>query len=195
MEGGSLATREDVRMSDEKGAPEGSANSPMSVLARRRQRSSDIAVYQEDDSTFKNRLKEVIVDHTLLNSIATLVVCTIVFHLITGDLFIGILAGLLVITVSNLSNALLKIKEFERWEIFSNGVKLGYDPLGKAKFVRFADIQDISVLKGFRGEVIVIDMGDRKLRYPYRQNKDMFDLLQHKYRSFQQIQRAPVPTG
>lgn len=195
MEGGSLATREDVWMSEEEGAPEGSATGPMSALARRRQRRGDIAVYQEDDSTFKNRLKEVIVDHTLLNSVATLVVCTIVFYLITGELFIGIVAGLLVITVSNLSNALWKIREFERWEIFSNGVKLGYDPQGKAKFVRFADIQDISVQKGFRGEVIVIDLGDRKLRYPYSQNRDMFDLLQHKYRAFQEIQRAPVPTG
>jgi len=164
----------------------------MSTLSRHRQRSGDVALYQEDDGTFKNRLKEVLVDHTLLNSIATLAVCIIVFYVITGELFIGIVAGLLVLTVSNLSNALWKIREFERWEIFSNGVKLGYDPKGKAKFVRFADIRDISVTKGFRGEVIVIDLGDRKLKYPYGQNKDMFDLLQLKYRSFQEIQKSPV---
>lgn len=172
-------------------APGGPVSAPMSALARRRSERSDIVVYQEDDSTFKNRLKEILVDHTLLNSIATLVVCTIVFYLITGELFIGIVAGLLVLTVSNLSNALWKIKEFERWEIFSNGVKLGYDPQGKVKFVRFSDIQDITVAKGFRGETIIIDLGDRKLRYPYSQNKDMFDLLQYKYRAFQEIQLSP----
>ena len=179
-------------MSASEEVPEGSVAAPESALSRRRMRRQDVAVYQEDDITFKNRLKEILVDHTLLNSVATLVVCTIVFYLITEELFIGIVAGLLVLTVSNLSNALWKIREFERWEIFSNGVKLGYDPKGKAKFVRFADIQDISVQKGFSGEVIVIDLGDRKVRYPYRQNKDMFDLLQHKYRAFQEIQKAPV---
>jgi hypothetical protein len=166
-----------------------------SALSRRRQRREDIAVYQEDDVTFKNRLKEILVDHTLLNSAATLLVCAAVFYLLTGELFIGIVAGLLVLTVSNLSNALWKIKEFERWEIFSNGVKLGYDPKGEAKFVRFADIKNISVEKGLRGEVLAIDLGDRKLKYPYQQNKDMFDLLQHKYRSFEKIQRSPVIDG
>jgi hypothetical protein len=164
-----------------------------SALSRRRSRRDDLAVYQEDDTTFKNRLKEILVDHTLLNSIATLVVCTLVFWLITGQLFVGIVAGLLVLTVSNLSNALWKIREFERWEIFSNGVKLGYDPKGELKFVRFTDIQDISVQKGFRGEFLVVDLGDRKLKYPYGQNKDMFDLLQHKYRAFEEIQKAPMP--
>jgi hypothetical protein len=175
--------------------PGGSAVTDGSVLARHRRGRAEIAVYQEDDSTFKNRLKEVLVDHTLLNSVATLVVCTVVFYLITGELFIGIVAGLLVLTVSNLSNALWRIKELERWEIFSNGVKLGYDPRGTAKFVRFSDIEDISVVRGFRGETIVIDLGGRKLRYPYRQNKDMFDLLQHKYRAFQDIQLSPDMDG
>lgn len=179
-------------MSADEEVPDRSEAAPQSALSRRRMRRQDVAVYQEDDITFKNRLKEILVDHTLLNSLATLVLCTIVFYLITGDLFIGIVVGLLVLTVSNLSNALWKIREFERWEIFSNGVKLGYDPKGKVKYVRFADIQDISVQKGFRGEVLVIDLGDRKLRYPYRQNKDMFDLLQHKYKAFQEIQKSPV---
>ena len=178
-------------MDDVGAAPEGASEAPASALARRRSRREDIAVYQEDDSTFKNRLKEILVDHTLLNSIATLAVCIVVFYLITGEVFIGIVAGLLVLTVSNLSNALWKIKEFERWEIFSNGVKLGYDPQGKAKFVRFADIRDISVQKGFRGEVVVIDVEGRKLRYPYQQNAEMFDLLRHKYRAFQDIQMSP----
>jgi hypothetical protein len=169
--------------------------SPGSVLSRHRLAGHEVAVYQEDDSTFKNRLKEILIDHTLLNSVATLAVCTIVFYLITGQVFVGIVAGLLVLTVSNLSNALWKIKEFERWEIFSNGVKLGYDPKGKAKFVRFADIRGISVQGGLRGEVMVIDLGDRSLRYPYNQNRDMFDLLQHKYAAFQEIQRSPATTG
>jgi hypothetical protein len=172
-------------------AAEGTSEPPASALARRRSRREDVAVYQEDDSTFKNRLKEILVDHTLLNSVATLAVCILVFYMITGRVFIGIVAGLLVLTVSNLSNALWKIKEFERWEIFSNGVKLGYDPQGKAKFVRFADIRDISVQKGFRGEVVVIDLEGRKLRYPYQQNAEMFDLLRHKYRAFQDIQISP----
>ena len=179
-------------MSGDDEVPEVTPTTSMSTLSRHRQRNGDVALYQEDDGTFKNRLKEILVDHTLLNSIATLAVCTMVFYLIAGELFIGIVAGLLVLTVSNLSNALWKIREFERWEIFSNGVKLGYDPKGKAKFVRFADIRDISFQRGFRGEVIVIDLGDRKLKYPYDQNKDMFDLLQHKYTSFQEIQKAPM---
>ncbi len=182
-------------MSEVEEVPGGPGDAPESALARRRRRRDDIAVYQEDDITFKNRLKEILVDHTLLNSIATLVVCTIVFYLITGELFIGLVAGLLVLTVSNLSNALWKIKEFERWEIFSNGVKLGYDPQGKAKFVRFSDIQGMEVQKGFRGEVMVIDLGDRKLSYPYQHNKEMFDLLQHKYQAFQEIQMSPESGG
>jgi len=171
--------------------PGTSRDATASALERRRRTRDDVVVYQEDDVTFKNRLKEILVDHTLLNSIATLVVCTIVFYLITERLFIGIVAGLLVLTVSNLSNALWKIREFERWEIFSNGVKLGYDPQGRAKFVRFSDIRSISLQRGFRGQVVVIDLGDRRLRYPYQQNKDMFDLLQHKYRAFEEIQMSP----
>ncbi|MCJ2540366.1 MAG: hypothetical protein LN414_03735, partial [Candidatus Thermoplasmatota archaeon] len=109
-------------MSADEEVPDRSEAAPQSALSRRRMRRQDVAVYHEDDITFKNRLTEILVDHTLLNSLATLVLCTIVFYLITGDLFIGIVVGLLVLTASNLSNALWKIREFERWEIFSNGV-------------------------------------------------------------------------
>ena len=48
------------------------------------------------------------------------------------------------------------------------------------------------VRKGIRGEVMVIHLKDRKLKYPYRHNKEVFDLLQHKYEAFQEIQRSPV---
>jgi hypothetical protein len=163
----------------------------LSALTARRSR-GDIAVYREDDSTFKKRLKENLMDHWLLNTIATLIIFVVVFYLITGEVFIGLVAGMLVLIVSNLSNVLWKIRDFERWEIFSNGVKLGYDPKGKVKFVRFSDIEGLEVRKGLRGEVMIIDLGDRKIKYPYRYNKDVFDLLQHKYDAFQEIQRAPV---
>ena len=72
------------------------------------------------------------------------------------------------------------------------GVKLGYDPKGDVKFVRFSDIERLEVRKGIRGEVMVIHLKDRKLKYPYRHNKEVFDLLQHKYEAFQEIQRSPV---
>jgi hypothetical protein len=194
MNGAGLVTtlKEEGMVEGEEASGE-SPDTPGSALSRRRSRQEDLAVYQEDDTTFKNRLKEILVDHTLLNSAATLSVCIIVFYVITEQLFIGIVAGLLVLIVSNMSNALWKIREFERWEIFSNGVKLGCDPKGKIKFVRFADIRDISVMKGFRGEVLVIDLGDRKIRYPLNQNKDMFALLQHKFNAFQKIQKSPDP--
>lgn len=162
----------------------------VSALERRRSR-GDIAVYREDDNTFKNRLKENLMDHWLLNTFATLAVFVLVFYLITGEVFIGLVAGLLVLIVSNLSNVLWKIRDFERWEIFSNGVKLGYDPQGKVKFLRFSDIERLEVRKGLRGDVLVIHTGDRRLKYPYKYNKDTFDLLQMKYDAFQEIQRSP----
>jgi hypothetical protein len=162
----------------------------VSALDRRRSR-GDIAVYREDDNTFKYRLKENLMDHWLLNTFATLVVFVLVFYLLTGEIFIGLVAGLLVLIVSNLSNVLWKIRDFERWEIFSNGVKLGYDPQGKVKFLRFSDIKGLYVRKGLRGDVMVIDLGDRRLKFPYKHNKDVFDLLQMKYNAFQEIQRSP----
>ena len=162
----------------------------VSALERRRSR-GDIAVYREDDNTFKNRLKENLMDHWLLNTFATLVVFVLVFYLLTGDVFIGLVAGLLVLIVSNLSNVLWKIRDFERWEIFSNGVKLGYDPQGKVKFLRFSDIKGLRVRKSLRRDVMVIDIGVRRLKYPYKQNKDVFDLLRIKYDAFQEIQRSP----
>jgi hypothetical protein len=100
---------------------------------------------------------------------------------------------MLILLVSNLSNVLWRIRDFERWEIFSNGVKLGYDPKGKLKFIRFSDIRSLTVHKGFRGDVLVIDVGNRRLRFPYRHNKDVFDLLLRKYEAFQEIQRVPEP--
>ena len=162
----------------------------VSALDRRRSR-GDIAVYREDDSSFKYRLKENLMDHWLLNTFATLIVFVLVFYLLTGEVFIGLVAGLLVLIVSNLSNVLWKIRDFERWEIFSNGVKLGYDPQGKVKFLRFSDIKGLRVRKGLQGDVMVIDIGVRRLKYPYKQNKDVFDLLQIKYDAFQEIQRSP----
>lgn len=162
----------------------------VSALDRRRSR-GDIAVYREDDNSFKYRLKENLMDHWLLNTIATLIVFVLVFYLITGEVFIGLVAGLLVLIVSNLSNVLWKIRDFERWEIFSNGVKLGYDPQGKVKFLRFSDINGLYVRKGLRGDLMVIDLGDRRLKFPYRYNKDVFDLLQMKYNAFQDIQMSP----
>jgi hypothetical protein len=162
----------------------------VSALDRRRSR-GDIAVYREDDTTFKKRLKENLMDHWLLNTFATLVVFVLVFYLITGEVFIGLVAGLLVLIVSNLSNVLWKIRDFERWEIFSNGIKLGYDPQGKVKFLRFSDIRALEVRKGLRGDVMIIDTGDRRLKYPYKYNKDVFDLLKMKYNAFQEIQRSP----
>ena len=170
------------------GSPAVGEGEPMSVLTRRH-RADDVVVYREDDTTFKNRLKENLTNHWLLNTIATLVVFVVVFYLLTGEVFIGLVAGLLVLIVSNLSNVLWKIRDFERWEIFSNGVKLGYDPQGKIRFLRFSDIQGIEVRRGLRGNMLVIDLGERRLRYPYKQNRDAFDLLQHKYEAFQRIQR------
>ena len=166
----------------------------MSVLTRRH-RSEDVVVYREDDTTFKNRLKESLTNHWLLNTIATLVVFVVVFYVLTGEMFIGLVAGLLVLIVSNLSNVLWKIRDFERWEIFSNGVKLGYDPQGKVRFLRFSDIEGIEVRRGLRGEVLVIDLGARRLRYPYRENRNAFDMLKHKYEAFKRIQRSPVVEG
>jgi len=162
----------------------------VSALDRRRSR-GDIAVYREDDTTFKNRLKENLMDHWLINTFATLVVFVLVFYLLTGQVFIGLVAGLLVLIVSNLSNVLTKIRDFERWEIFSNGVKLGYDPQAKIKFLRFSDIKGMEVKKSLRGDVMVIDLGNRRLKYPYKFNKDVFDLLRMKYKDFQEIQRSP----
>jgi hypothetical protein len=163
-----------------------------SVISRLRDR-EDVAVYREDDSTFKNRLKENLMDHWLLNTIGTLVIAIGLFYFLTGDIFIGIVAGLLILIVSNLSNVLWRIRDFERWEIFSNGVKLGYDPRGRLKFIRFSDIMSLTVHKGFRGDVLVIDVGERRLRFPYGQNRDVFDLLLRKYEAFQEIQRVPEP--
>ncbi len=162
----------------------------VSALDRRRSR-GDIAVYREDDTTFKNRLKENLMDHWLINTFATLVVFVLVFYLLTGQVFIGLVAGLLVLIVSNLSNVLTKIRDFERWEIFSNGVKLGYDPQGKVKFLRFSDIKGMEVKKTLRGDLMVIDIGTRRLKYQYKHNKDVFDLLRMKYKDFQDIQRSP----
>jgi hypothetical protein len=168
-----------------------SAPKPLSAISRRRDR-TDIAVYREDDATFKNRLKENLVNHWLLNTIATLSIFVAVFYLITKELFIGLVAGLLVLIVSNLSNVMWKIRDFERWEIFSNGVKLGYDPMGRLTFIRFSDIRSLEIHRGLRGNIMVMDLGDRKLKYPYKENKDVFDLLQHKYDSFQEIQKVPM---
>jgi hypothetical protein len=163
-----------------------------SIMSRRRER-EDTAVYREDDSTFKNRLKENLMDHWLLNTIGTLVIAIALFYYLTGDILIGIVASMLILLVSNLSNVLWRIRDFERWEIFSNGVKLGYDPKGKLKFIRFSDIRSLTVHKGFRGDVLVIDVGERRLRFPYRYNKNVFDLLVRKYEAFQEIQRVPEP--
>ncbi len=177
-------------MSTEGEGSESLEGKTVSALERRRNR-GDIAVYREDDTTFKNRLKEDLMDHWLINTFATIVVFVLVFYLLTGGVFIGLVAGLLVLIVSNLSNVLTKIKDFERWEIFSNGVKLGYDPQAKIKFLRFSDIKGMAVKKSLRGDMMVIDIGDRSLKYPYKQNKDVFDLLQMKYKDFQEIQRSP----
>ena len=177
-----MATGEGGAGGDAAGAP--------SALSRRRQR--DMAVYSEDDNTFKDRLKENLGNHWLLNTLITLIVFVVVFYLLTDSLFIGLTAGLLVLIVSNLSNVLWKIRDFERWEIFSNGVKLGYDPQGKVKFIRFSDIRSIEVKRGLVGEVIVIDLGRRKLKYSYKSNREMFDLLRTKYEAFNEIQRAPA---
>ena len=136
----------------------------------------DAAVYREDDTTFKNRLKENLVNHWLLNTLATLVIFVVVFYLLTGQFLTGLLAGLLVLMASNLGNVLWRIKDFERWEIFSNGVKLGYD---------------LGIQKGIRGEVLILEVKGRKLKYPYKYNKDIFDLLRRKYDAFQEIQRSP----
>lgn len=177
-------------VTSEGGEGEAAKGAPMSVISRRRLR-DDLAVYREDDGTFKNRLKESVINHQLLNTIATLVLFVVVFYAITGNYFIGLVAGLLVLTVSNMTNAVWRIRDIERWEIFSNGVKLGYDPRGRLKFVRFADIRGLDVRKGLMGRVVVMDLGDRKLRFPYDQNRDVFDLLRHKYASFQEIQKSP----
>jgi hypothetical protein len=166
---------------DEKGAPTASEQGAM----------DDAAVYREDDTTFKNRLKESLVNHWLLNTIATLVIFVVVFYLMTDQFLTGLLAGLLVLMASNLGNVLWRIRDFERWEIFSNGVRLGYDPRGELQFVRFSDIEHLGVQKGFRGEVFVLSVGGRKLKYPYRYNKDVFDLLRRKYDAFQDIQKVP----
>ena len=151
----------------------------------------DAAVYREDDATFKNRLKENLVNHWLLNTLATLVIFVVVFYFLTDQLLTGLLAGLLVLMASNLGNMLWRIRDFERWEIFSNGVKLGYDPRGELQFVRFSDIENLGVQKGFRGEVLVLEVKGRRLRYSYKYNKDIFDLLRRKYDAFQEIQRSP----
>jgi hypothetical protein len=176
---------------DKDGGDEGA---PKSIISRRRYR-DDLAVYREDDNTFKNRLKESVINHQLLNTIATLVLFVVIFYVLTDNYFIGLVAGLLVLTVSNMTNAVWRIRDFERWEIFSNGVKLGYNPGGQLKFVRFADIRTIEVRKGLRGQVVVMDLGNRRLRFPYDQNKDVFDLLRHKYASFQEIQKSPGGQG
>jgi len=61
-------------------APREGGTTHGSALARRRSQRADSVLYQEDDATFKNRLKEIIVDHTLLNSVATMVVIVLVFR-------------------------------------------------------------------------------------------------------------------
>ena len=149
-------------------------------------------VFREDDDSFKDRLKHNLMNHWLINTTSTLVVFTLVFWVLTDDLLVGVLAGVLVLGVSNLYNVLWRIKEFERWEIFSNGVKLGYDPRGQLKFIKFSDIQGLRVSRGPFGEVLVIDMGKRRLRYKYTAQSEVFDLLRERYEAFKSI-KGPSP--
>ena len=161
-----------------------------SVISYRRDR-EDAAVYREDDATFKNRLKENLVGHWLLNTVATLVIFVLVFRVLTGEYLTGLIAGLLVLMASNLTNVLWRIRDFQRWEIFSNGVRLGYDPRGELSFVRFSDIEHMGTSKGLRGNMFTMKVGGRKLKYPYKHNRDTFDLLRRKYEAFEEIQRSP----
>jgi hypothetical protein len=131
----------------------------------------------------------------LINTIATLVLFALVFCVLTGNWLTGILAGVLVLLVSNLYNVLWRIQDFERWEIFSNGVKLGYDPRGELKFIRFSEIQDVRLSKGLTGEVVVIDLGKRKLKYKYGDQREVFELIRERFEAFQTIQRTPPETA
>ncbi len=162
-----------------------------SAIAKRRQL-EDAVVYREDDASFKSRMKATITDHWLLNTVLTVVAIVVVFTYITGDPFVGLVAALLVLTVSNLPNVLWRIHDFQRWEIFSNGVNLGFDPRGEMAFVPFSEIRSIGVEKGLRGEVLVIEMGSRRMRYAYGPNKDTFDLLRRKYAAYCELQDAEV---
>jgi len=145
------------------------------------------AVFREDDEAFKERLKRNLVNHWLLNTVATILIFTLVFYYLTRSWFVGLLGGLLILLVSNLYNVLWKIREFERWEIFSNGVRLGDDPRGKAKFIRFSDIKGIDIRQGVVGEVFVIDLGRRRLKYDYAANREVLDLVRKRYIAFMAI--------
>ena len=145
------------------------------------------AVFREDDEAFKERLKRNLVNHWLLNTVVTILIFTLVFYFLTRSWFVGLLGGLLVLLVSNLYNVLWKIREFERWEIFSNGVRLGDDPQGKARFLRFSDIRGIDIRQGLVGEVFVIDLGRRHLRYDYAANREVLDIVRKRYIAFMAI--------
>jgi len=144
-------------------------------------------VFREDDDAYKERLKRDLTNHWLLNTAVTFVLFTSVFYLITRNPIIGVLGGLLVLGVSNLYIVLLRVREFERWEIFSNGVRLGYDPQGRAKFIKFSEITDIQIQPGLVGESFVIHMGRRRLRYSYEENREVLDLLRKRYIAYTSI--------
>ncbi len=144
-------------------------------------------VFREDDEAFKERLKRNLVNHWLLNTVATLLIFTFVFYFLTKSWLVGLLGGLLVLLVSNLYNVLWKIRQFERWEIFSNGVRLGDDPQGKARFLRFSDIRGIDIRPGLISEVFVIDLGRHRLKYDYAANREVLDIVRKRYIAFMAI--------
>ncbi len=150
-------------------------------------------VFREDDEAYKERLKRDLTGHWLVNTTATIVLFSVVFYLITDNPLIGVLGGLLVLGVSNLYNVLWRIREFERWEVFSNGVRLGYDPQGRTKFIKFSQITDIQIRDGALGEVFVIHMGRKRLRYRYDDNREVLDLLRKRYIAYSAIHRNAPP--
>ncbi len=152
-------------------------------------------VFREDDAAYKERLKRDLTNHWLVNTTVTFILFTSVFYLITRNPIIGVLGGLLVLGVSNLYIVLLRVREFERWEIFSNGVRLGYDPQGRTKFIKFSDITDIQIRPGLVGETFIIQMGRRRLRYKYDENREVLDLLRKRYIAYNSIHQEGVDPG
>ena len=146
-------------------------------------------VFREDDAAYKERLKRDLTNHWLVNTTVTFVLFTSVFYLITRNPIIGVLGGLLVLGVSNLYVVLLRVREFERWEVFSNGVRLGYDPQGRTKFIKFSEITDIQIRPGLVGETFVIHLGRRRLRYRYDENREVLDLLRKRYIAYTSIRQ------
>jgi hypothetical protein len=144
-------------------------------------------VFREDDAAYKERLKRDLTNHWLVNTTVTFILFTSVFYLITRNPIIGVLGGLLVLGVSNLYVVLLRVREFERWEVFSNGVRLGYDPQGRSKFIKFSEITDIQIRPGLVGESFIIHMGRRRLRYRYEENREVLDLLRKRYIAYTSI--------